>query len=141
MDYANETLIPIATDFDKTWYLNIFYKPIEKIQVSIKSEKNDGCFTWSRFHIYDNISLNYSYEEKYFKSKVLRKSKYAFYIQHLFFKKNRAVYELISTNMVEPEKPQTATWRRVACWISKATRANTHHGPYTHTTHTEACKT
>ena len=28
--------------------------------------------------------------------------------------------------MVEPERLQKAIWRRVACWISKATRAQAH---------------
>ena len=29
----------------------------------------------------------------------------------------------MSKNVVEPERPQMTIWRRVACWISKATRA------------------
>jgi hypothetical protein len=32
-------------------------------------------------------------------------------------------YEIMSKNMMEPERPHTGLWRRVACWISKATRA------------------
>ena len=28
--------------------------------------------------------------------------------------------------MEEPERPQMAIWRSVACWISKATRAEAH---------------
>ena len=40
-------------------------------------------------------------------------------------KKNCIVYEIKSKNMVGPERPQMAIWRRAACWISKATRANT----------------
>jgi hypothetical protein len=39
------------------------------------------------------------------------------------FSENRAVYETKSKNMVEPGRPQIAIWRRVACWIGKATRA------------------
>ena len=34
-------------------------KVVEKIQVSLKSDKNNVYYTWRRFHIYDNISLNY----------------------------------------------------------------------------------
>ena len=38
-----------------------------------------------------------------------------------FFSENRAVYEIMSKNVVEPERPQMATWRmRVACWITNA---------------------
>jgi hypothetical protein len=38
-----------------------------------------------------------------------------------FFCESRAVYEKISKIMEEPERPQMAIWRRVACLISKAT--------------------
>ena len=43
------------TDFDKTWYLRVFRESVEKIQVSLKSDKNNGHFTWRDFHIYDDI--------------------------------------------------------------------------------------
>jgi hypothetical protein len=49
-----------------------------------------------------------------------------------FLSENCAVYEKMSKNMVEPERPQMAIWRRVACLISKATRARSH---------TEICNT
>jgi hypothetical protein len=40
-----------------------------------------------------------------------------------FFPENRVVYEIMSKNVVEPERPQMTVWRCVASWISKATRA------------------
>jgi hypothetical protein len=43
-----------------------------------------------------------------------------------FFSENRAVYGIMSKNVVEPERPQMEIWRRVACWISKPTRAKAH---------------
>ena len=48
------------TDFDETWYLRVFWKSVEKIQILLKSGKYNGYFTWKRCHIYDNISLNSS---------------------------------------------------------------------------------
>jgi len=43
---------------------------------------------------------------------------------HLFLE-NRAVYEKMWKNVVEPDTPQMTIWRiRIACWVSKAT--NTH---------------
>jgi len=45
------------TDFQEIWYLTIVRKFVEKIQVSLKSEKNKGYFTWRPTHIYDTISL------------------------------------------------------------------------------------
>ena len=52
---------------------------------------------------------------------------------------NRAVYEIISQNVVEPGRPQMTIWRmRVACWISNARRARTHARALAHPpTHTE----
>ena len=41
------------------------------------------------------------------------------------FPENRAVYEMTSKTVVETEKLQII-WRRVACWVSKATRAQAH---------------
>ena len=34
------------------WYLNIFRKFVQKIQVSLKSDKNDGSFTWKPMYNY-----------------------------------------------------------------------------------------
>jgi len=39
---------------------DVFRKSVEKIQVSLKSDKNNGYFTWRTMYIYGNISLNYS---------------------------------------------------------------------------------
>jgi hypothetical protein len=67
-----------------------------------------------------------------------------------FFFENRAICEIISKSLVEPERPQMAIWRRVAWWIIKATRAHpstrpplytpSYTPPPTHT-HTEICST
>jgi hypothetical protein len=38
----------------------VFRKSVETFQVSWKSDKNNEYFTWWRFHIYINISLNSS---------------------------------------------------------------------------------
>ena len=65
-----------------------------------------------------------------------------------FFFEILTVYEIMSKNLVEPERPQTTIWLiRFACWISKGTCAQTHtHALGTHTpasnyahTHTHAC--
>jgi len=42
-----------------------------------------------------------------------------------FFSENRAVYEIMCKNIVDPDRPQMIIWRmRLACGIPKAT--NTH---------------
>ena len=45
----------------------------------------------------------------------------------IVFSRKSCLNEIMLTNVVEPERPQKTIWRiRVACWISKATRAHTH---------------
>ena len=51
-----------------------------------------------------------------------------------FFSENRAVYEIMSKNVVEPARPQ------IAYWISKATHAQVHASASAHT-HTEISNT
>jgi len=44
----------------------IFRNSVEEIQVSLKSEKNNGYFTWRSMYMYDHISLNSSQNKKCF---------------------------------------------------------------------------
>ena len=44
-----------STDFHEIWYLRIFRKSIDKIQIPLKSDKNNGYFTRRHVYIYDNI--------------------------------------------------------------------------------------
>ena len=44
-------------DLYEILYLSIFRKTVEKIQVSLKSDKNDGYLTWAPVYIFDHISL------------------------------------------------------------------------------------
>jgi len=46
--------------------LNIFRKPVGKVQVSLKSDKNKGYCTWRTIHIFDHISLVSSWNKKLF---------------------------------------------------------------------------
>jgi len=40
------------TDFDEILYLNIFRNSVEKIRVSLTSNKNNSYFTWRSVHIF-----------------------------------------------------------------------------------------
>jgi len=61
-----------------------------------------------------------------FQTKVLEKIKTHILCSVLFFPENRAVYEVMWKNIVEPCRPQMSIWhKRIACWIPKTT--------YTHT--------
>ena len=44
-----------ATDFPQIWYLSIFRKSAEKIQFSLKYDRNIWHFAWKTVYIYDDI--------------------------------------------------------------------------------------
>ena len=48
------------TDFRELCYFSIFRKSGYKIKISLKSDKNNGYFTWRHEYIYYNISLDFS---------------------------------------------------------------------------------
>jgi len=39
-------------------YLNIFRKSVEKFQISLPPDKNNGYFTWRHMHTYESTLLN-----------------------------------------------------------------------------------
>ena len=94
------------TDFHKISYLRVFGKSVVKVHVSLKSSRNNGYFTRSRMHIYDDISLNFSYNEKSFRKKNCRENQNTRFIFKKFFFENRAVYEIMWKNMLEPDRSQ-----------------------------------
>jgi hypothetical protein len=49
-----------GTDFNEIWYLSTFRKSVDIFQVSLRSVKNNGWFTWRPMHIYGNILLSSS---------------------------------------------------------------------------------
>ena len=93
------------TDFYEIWYLSIFRKFVENLQVWLKSDKSNGYFTRWLVHIYNIISLNSSYNEKFFRQKLYRKSKHTF-LCSITFSESSTVCETMWKNMVEPGSPQ-----------------------------------
>jgi hypothetical protein len=56
------------------------------------------------------------------------------FVNNNFFFENRAVYEKMWKNKVDPDSPQMTIWRtRIACWIPKDTNTHTHTHTHTHT--------
>ena len=53
-----EQLGPHYTNIHEIWYLRVFQKFVEKIQVWLKSDKDNKDFTWRPTYIYDHILLN-----------------------------------------------------------------------------------
>ena len=67
------------TAFHEIWYLSIIRKSVVKIQVSLKYDKNNGYFTYTPMYIYDNILLNYPWNEKCF-GQIRREIQYTLHV-------------------------------------------------------------
>jgi len=55
---CTEQLCSHWTDLHEIWFSINFRKSVEKIQVSLRSDKNNGLFTWTPTYFYDSVSLN-----------------------------------------------------------------------------------
>jgi len=115
-----------GTDFHEIWYLSIFQKYVEKIQVSLNSDKNNGYFTWGSIYIFDPLSLHSSQNEKWSDTSCTENQNARMFSNFLF--EYRAVWDNVENYIiVDPERPQTTILRvRFACWITKATHMHTH---------------
>ena len=87
---------------------------------------NNGCTNVPQCYVTRTSYQN----EKCFRQKVWKKSKYNFMFHFFFFFENRAVYEVMWKNIVDPGRPQMTIWRmRIACWMPKA-GTHTHNMQY-----------
>jgi len=66
---------------NESLYINTFRKSAEKIPGSLKSNMNNGYFTWRPKYVFGPISLGSSYNEKCFQTKFAKKIKAHFYVQ------------------------------------------------------------
>jgi hypothetical protein len=92
------------TNFNEIWYLSIFLKHVDKIQVPLKHDKNNGTLyedlctfmIVSRWilHKMRNLSDN------------CRENQNPHFMLNTFFSKNYAVCEIMWKNMAEPDRPQ-----------------------------------
>jgi hypothetical protein len=115
-----------STDFHEIWYLRIFRKSDEKIQVSIKSDKNNLYFTWRPIYIFYRISIKFFLEWQIFQTKVVEEIKTHFVFSNFFPLKNPAFYDIMWKNTVKWGRPQMTIWRmHIACWIPTATNRQT----------------
>jgi hypothetical protein len=74
-------------DFHEILYFWIFRKSVEKIKVSLKSDKTNGYFIQIHMYIYDNISLNSSQNKKIFKQNLRENQNMHFMFKNVFFTK------------------------------------------------------
>jgi len=115
-------------DFHEILYLSSFRKSADKIKASLKSDNNNGYFTWIPLYNFDYISLIPSWNEKYFRQSC-RENHNILFVFNSFFFVNRAFYEIMCKNIVQMGRLQITTWRtHIACWVPKSTNTKTHTG-------------
>jgi len=102
------------TEFHEILYLSIFRKSVGKIQVSLKSGKKNGYFTWRPMYIYYNISVTSS---EMFQTKVVVKMKPHVLCSMTSVPKDVPFFKWMLINMAEPDRPQmTVRCLRIACY-------------------------
>jgi len=85
----------------------------------LKSDKNKWYFALRTIYIFI-ISRSVLLRMRNVSEKICRETRNTHFVFNFFFL-NRAVYEIMWGNLVEPGRPQVRTWRmRIACWITKA---------------------
>jgi hypothetical protein len=100
-----------------------------KLKVSLKSDKNNGYFTWI-FFTFMKISRWIPFRMRNILNKTCRENRNTHFVFNIFFFRKKIMFK----NLVVPERPQMIVWRvRVACWISKATSAHAHASAHPHT--------
>jgi hypothetical protein len=72
-------------DFRDIWYLSIFRKSVEKIQVLLKNDKNNKHFIWRPMYNYD-ISLNSSWMRNTLHKSCRENQKTHFMFNNIFFR-------------------------------------------------------
>ena len=98
------------TDFSEIWYLRIFFLNLSRNSSCIKSDKNNVYFTWSSVHIFYNICISSTENEKCLKKKPCREKKNSVF-NNLFFFENCALCEIMLKNIVQPARLHDNTVR------------------------------
>ena len=102
----------------------IFRKSVEKIQVSLKSDKNKEYFTRRQKSLFI-ISRSFLLIMRNVSDKTCRENQNTHVVFSTFLE-NRAVYAKMWKNIVERGRPRMTIRRMcIACWIPKATNTHT----------------
>jgi hypothetical protein len=103
-----------------------FRKSVDRIQVSLKYDKNNGHFMWIPVYFYDDNSFIFSQNEKRFRRNLQTKSKLVLYHHHFSPNENRVVYDIRGKKMVQLDRPQMIIPRMgIPYRINKATYTRT----------------
>jgi hypothetical protein len=94
----------------------IFWKSVEKIQVCVKSDKNDRYFIRRPLHIYGSISWIVR-RIKNVLDQICRENQNTLYVQFFFFFKNRAICEIMCKIILQPDRPQVKIQQYGTCTL------------------------
>jgi hypothetical protein len=109
-----------------SWNLifEIFRKAVEKTQVPLKCDKNNGYFTWRLMYMYESISLNL-FRMRSMSDKSCRKIQNTYFIFNNFFfpRKPCRLWGNVEKCFTAEHATDDNIIRhmRFACWITKAT--------------------
>jgi hypothetical protein len=81
------------TDFHEILYLSIFSKPVEKIQVSSKSDKNKGYFIEEQYTFFYYTWFVSSYHEKFFRQNGRENKNAQFLFSKFFSRKSCGLWD------------------------------------------------
>jgi hypothetical protein len=101
-------------DFHEIWYLSIFRgkKSVEKIQFSLKSDKNNGYFTWRPIRNFDHISL-YSNTMRKVSGKICRENQNILFVLKRFPPPKKIVpFTRLGWKILQSRTSQMKIWSR-----------------------------
>jgi hypothetical protein len=93
------------TDFHEIWYLIIFRKYADKIQVSLKSDNNNGTLHQNLCTVMI-ISRWILLRMRNVSDRICKKDQTTHFIFRIFFSENCNVYEIMCKNMLQLDRPQ-----------------------------------
>ena len=112
------------TDFHEIWYLSIFRKSIEKIQVWLKSDNNNGYFTWVPIYIFI-VSTSILFRIRNVSDNSCRENQNTHYLFNSFFFKSYSLWDNVE-KFYRVWQPQMTIWRmNIECRITKAIHTHT----------------
>jgi len=85
------------------------------MKVLLKSDQNNGYFTWRPMYFFYHISLNYCYNEMCFIHTLQKKITHFMFSN--FFCKNRAVCVIVWKNTVDPGRPTDDNMAHAHCLL------------------------
>jgi len=109
--------------FSWSFIFDYFQESVQKIQVFLKSDKNNGRFTWRSVYIYNSISINSSWNKKCFRQNLQKNSEHIYTLIYFFPRKSCPLRDNVEIYGGAGHATDENRIRRMrtACSISKAT--------------------